>query len=119
MLRNTESHGVGKDHLMQRNILQDLENLFCQKIVDLPSGYDLASFVHPARVSMPPTFSGRARTFKGEFIPSLRICDEYHIKLYGSLPSSCPRSPARLSLNQGSDPNSRWTHLSQTATSKS
>jgi len=31
---------------MRRKILQDLENLFCRKIIDLPSGYDLASFAH-------------------------------------------------------------------------
>jgi hypothetical protein len=31
---------------MRRKILQDFANLFFLKLIDLPSGYDLASFAH-------------------------------------------------------------------------
>jgi hypothetical protein len=30
---------------MRRKVLQDFANVFCQKFIDLPSGYDLAVFV--------------------------------------------------------------------------
>jgi hypothetical protein len=31
---------------MRRKVLQDFANVFCQRFVDLPNGYDLATFVH-------------------------------------------------------------------------
>jgi len=31
---------------MRRKVLQDFANVFCQRIIDLPEGYDLASFAH-------------------------------------------------------------------------
>src|ERR1041385_2055297 len=31
---------------MRRKVLQDFANVFCQRFVDLPSWYDLATFVH-------------------------------------------------------------------------
>jgi len=31
---------------MRRKILHDFANLFCQKMIDRPSGYDLTSFAY-------------------------------------------------------------------------
>jgi hypothetical protein len=31
---------------MRRKVLQDFANVFCQRLIDLPEGYDLASFAH-------------------------------------------------------------------------
>jgi hypothetical protein len=31
---------------MRRKVIQDFVNVFCQRVIDLPEGYDLASFAH-------------------------------------------------------------------------
>ncbi|HEY6304678.1 MAG TPA: hypothetical protein VIX14_16590 [Terriglobales bacterium] len=31
---------------MRRKVIQDFANLFCQRVMDLPDGYDTASFAH-------------------------------------------------------------------------
>ncbi len=31
---------------MRRKVIQDFANVFCQRMIDLPDGYDLASFAH-------------------------------------------------------------------------
>jgi hypothetical protein len=39
---------LGRGQPMRRKVLQDFANLFCQRTIDLPSEYDLASFAHAA-----------------------------------------------------------------------
>jgi hypothetical protein len=62
---------------MRRKVLQDFANVFCQRLIDLPEGYDLASFAHHG--------SGKynLNVLTGECshnevpIPKLRTCDTY------------------------------------------
>jgi len=62
---------------MRRKILQDFANLFCQKIIDLPSGYDLASFAHHGSGLYSANILTGVCTLNGKPIPPLRTCDEY------------------------------------------
>jgi hypothetical protein len=62
---------------MRRKVLQDFANVFCQKFVDLPSGYDLATFVHfRSGFYLLDIVSGDC-TRDGTPIPPLMTCKEY------------------------------------------
>jgi hypothetical protein len=62
---------------MRRKVLQDFANLFCQRIIDLPSGYDLASFAHYGSGTYMANILSGGCSIDGRRIPSLRVCDEY------------------------------------------
>jgi hypothetical protein len=62
---------------MRRKVLQDFANLFCQRIIDLPSGYDLASFAHHGSGTYIANILTGACSLNGNPIPSLRICEDY------------------------------------------
>jgi hypothetical protein len=62
---------------MRRKVLQDFANLFCQRIIDLPSGYDLASFAHYGSGTYSADILTGECSLDGRPIPSLRTCDDY------------------------------------------
>jgi hypothetical protein len=82
---------------MRRKIFQDFANLFGQKIyghqlADAHFSFICHSEIETGENSYKGTTAGE-KTWRFDF---------YYNKLCGGLPSSWPRSPARLSLNQGS-----------------
>jgi hypothetical protein len=70
---------------MRRKVIQDFVNVFCQRVIDLPEGYDLASFAHYGsgqyRLSI---LTGECR-HNGSPIPKLQTCDAYREWLYAQL----------------------------------
>lgn len=74
---------------MRRKVLQEFANSFCQRVIDLPDGYDLASFAHYGS----GTFS--ANILSGECshncnpIPQLRLCDVYRQWMNTQLEKHC------------------------------
>lgn len=62
---------------MRRKVLQDFANVFCQRFVDLPSGYDLATFVHLGSGLYDLDIIGGNCTRDGISIPALVTCQEY------------------------------------------
>jgi hypothetical protein len=62
---------------MRRKILQEFPNSFCQRVIDLPSGYDLASFAHYGSGSYEVNILTGSCSHNGIQIPSLRLCEIY------------------------------------------
>ncbi|SRR6266513_3962637 len=62
---------------MRRKVLQDFANLFCQQIIDLPSGYLLAAFAHHGSGTYKANILTGECTFNGKPIPALRTCEDY------------------------------------------
>src|ERR1700677_5025898 len=62
---------------MRRKVIQKYVNFFCQKVIDLPAGYDIASFAHYcSRIYSADILTGSC-SYNGNPIPQLRLCDEY------------------------------------------
>ena len=62
---------------MRRKVFQDFANLFCQKFIDLPDGYDLATFVHlGSGFYLLDIINGNCSR-NGLSIPPLMTCKEY------------------------------------------
>jgi hypothetical protein len=62
---------------MRRKVLQDFANVFCQRFIDLPSGYDLATFVHlGSGFYFLDILTGNCSR-DGIQIPPLMTCKEY------------------------------------------
>ena len=64
---------------MRRKVIQDFANVFCQRILQLPEGYDLASFVHYASGTYELNILTGKCSFNGDPIPKLRTCDEFKV----------------------------------------
>jgi len=62
---------------MRRKVLQDFANLFCQRMIDLPSGYDLASFAHHGSGTYRANILTGECSLNGRPIPALRTCDDH------------------------------------------
>jgi hypothetical protein len=62
---------------MRRKILQDFANVLCQRFIDLPNGYDLASFAQLGSGHYDLDILSGSCTREGLPIPSLKMCDEY------------------------------------------
>jgi hypothetical protein len=62
---------------MRRKVLQDFANVFCQKFIDLPSGYDLATFAHLGSGFYHLDILNGNCTRDGISIPSLETCKNY------------------------------------------
>ena len=62
---------------MRRKVLQDFANLFCQRVIDLPEGYDLASFAHYGSGKFSLNVLTGECSHNGSPIPKLRACDVY------------------------------------------
>ena len=62
---------------MRRKVLQEFVNSFCQRVLDLPEGYDLASFaLYGSGVYEVNILTGDCMR-NGNLIPPLRLCDIY------------------------------------------
>jgi hypothetical protein len=62
---------------MRRKVIQEYVNHFCQKVIDLPAGYDLASFAHyGSGIYWADLLTGSC-SHNGNPILRLRLCDEY------------------------------------------
>jgi hypothetical protein len=62
---------------MRRKVIQDFANVFCQRVIDLPSGYDLASFAHYGSGKYTLSILTGECSHNGVPIPKLRTCDVY------------------------------------------
>ncbi|HXR37491.1 MAG TPA: hypothetical protein VN776_00270 [Terracidiphilus sp.] len=62
---------------MRRKVIQEYVNFFCQKVIDLPEGYDLASFAHYGSGIYRADILTGSCSYNGNPIPQLRLCDEY------------------------------------------
>lgn len=62
---------------MRRKVLQDFANVFCQRVVDLPSGYDLASFARYGSGRYVLSILTGECSHNGVSIPKLNTCDVY------------------------------------------
>lgn len=70
---------------MRRKVIQDFANVFCQRVIDVPEGYDIASFAHygPGRYRLSILTGECSRN--GNPIPKLWACDVYREWLYTQL----------------------------------
>jgi hypothetical protein len=62
---------------MRRKVLQDFANAFCQRLLDLPDGHDVASFVHYGSGTYRANVLTGECSFNDKSIPTLRLCDIY------------------------------------------
>jgi len=62
---------------MRRKVIQDFANVFCQHLIDLPNGYDLAEFAHHGSGVYTANILTGECSYNGNSIPQLRTCDEY------------------------------------------
>jgi hypothetical protein len=62
---------------MRRKVIQDFANVFCQRYLQLPSGYDLASFAHYGSGTYELDILSGECAFNGQTIPKLKTCDVY------------------------------------------
>jgi hypothetical protein len=60
---------------MRRKVIQDFANVFCQRILQLPSGYDIASFVYYGSGTYELNILDGICCFNGNQVPKLRTCD--------------------------------------------
>jgi hypothetical protein len=62
---------------MRRKVFQDFANVFCQRVINLPDGYDLASFAHYGSGKYKANISTGECSYNGTPIPQLRLCRTY------------------------------------------
>ena len=62
---------------MRRKFIQEFANSFCQRVIDLPDGYDLASFAHLGSGLYEANILTGACTYNGSSIFPLRLCNLY------------------------------------------
>lgn len=84
---------------MRRKVFQDFANVFCQRFIDLPSGYDLAAFArHGSGIYLADILSGES-SLDGKPIPRLRTCDDYKEWLFVQLDKrGIPHEAIRLAF---------------------
>lgn len=70
---------------MRRKVLQDFVNVFCQRILQLPEGYDLASFVHYGSGVYALNILTGECSLNFNPIPKLRTCDVFKEWLFSQL----------------------------------
>ena len=70
---------------MRRKVIQDFANVFCQRILLLPEGYDLASFVHHGSGTYELNILDGDCRFNDSLIPKLRTCDTFKDWLFAQL----------------------------------
>jgi hypothetical protein len=62
---------------MRRKIIQEFVNSFCQRVIDLPDGYDLATFAYYGSGSYMANILTGESSHNGNPIERLRLCDVY------------------------------------------
>lgn len=62
---------------MRRKVIQDFANVFCQRVIDVPDGYDLASFAHYGSGKYKANIWTGECSYNGSPIPQLRLCGMY------------------------------------------
>ncbi len=62
---------------MRRKVIQDFANVFCQKFIQLPSGYDLASFVYYGSGNYYLDILNEISLLNEQVIPNLETCKEH------------------------------------------
>ncbi len=62
---------------MRRKVIQEFVNSFCQRVLDLPSGYDLASFTHYGSGDYEANILTGECSHNGNSIPPLKLCHIY------------------------------------------
>ena len=70
---------------MRRKVIQDFANVFCQRILQLPKGYDLASFVHYGSGTYDLNIFTGECSFNGKPIPKLRTCNVFREWIFAQL----------------------------------
>ena len=70
---------------MRRKVIQDFANVFCQRILLLPEGYDLASFAHYGSGNYELNILDGECRFNGKPIPELRTCETFKDWLFAQL----------------------------------
>jgi hypothetical protein len=66
---------------MKWKVIQDFANVFCQRFIDLPSGYDLAAFAHMGTGTASLDVMTGQCTFNGAPIRPLETCAQNRIWL--------------------------------------
>ena len=70
---------------MRRKVIQEFVNSFCQRVIDLPDGHDLASFAHyGSGVYLANILTGKC-SHNSTPIPQLKLCDIYQQWMNGQL----------------------------------
>ncbi len=62
---------------MRRKVIQDFVNVFCQRVIDLPEGYDLASFAYYGSGKYKANILTGECSHNGSPIPKLHACGVY------------------------------------------
>ena len=70
---------------MRRKVIQDFANVFCQRILQLPEGYDLASFVHYGSGTYTLNILTGECGFNSKPLLKLRTCDVFKEWLFAQL----------------------------------
>lgn len=70
---------------MRRKVLQEFTNVFCQRLIDLPNGCDLAVFVERGSGKYTASILTGECTFAGQTIAPLRTCQDYKRWLFRQL----------------------------------
>ena len=70
---------------MRRKVIKDFANVFCQRIAQLPEGYDLASFVHYGSGTYELDILTGKCELNGEPVPSLKTCNVFKDWLFSQL----------------------------------
>src|SRR5262245_41211940 len=88
---------------MRRKVIQHFADIFCQRIVQLPDGYDVAAFVHYGSGTYELNILSGECSHNDEPIPTLRTCHEFREWLFTQLDKhKVPRAgidAARLKIN--------------------
>jgi hypothetical protein len=70
---------------MRRKIIQDFANIFCQKFIQLPSGFDLATFAHFGSGKYYMDILSGESYYNGSKILTLETCKEHKTWLIAQL----------------------------------
>ena len=70
---------------MRRKVIQDFANVFCQRVINLPDGYDVATFAHYGSGVYKANILTCDCTYQGIPIPKLNLCDIYQEWLHAQM----------------------------------
>jgi hypothetical protein len=70
---------------MRRKVIQEFVNSFCQRVIDLPDGYDLASFAYYGSGTFNANILSGDCAHNGNPIPQLRLCTVFREWMRGQM----------------------------------